>query len=32
MSERQHSVVVEYFEHSGGAQARFSEPNVADPP
>jgi hypothetical protein len=25
-------VVVEYFEHTGGAVARFSELKVADPP
>jgi glucose/arabinose dehydrogenase len=29
LSEGQHTVVVEYFEHSGGAVARFSESKVA---
>ena len=32
LSEGQHTVVVEYFEHTGGAVARFSESKIADPP
>jgi hypothetical protein len=32
LSEGEHTVVVEYFEHTGGAVARFSELKVADPP
>jgi len=32
LSEGQHTVVVEYFEHTGGAVARFSESKLADPP
>jgi hypothetical protein len=32
LSEGEHTVVVEYFEHTGGAAARFSELKVADPP
>jgi glucose/arabinose dehydrogenase/PKD repeat protein len=32
LSEGQHTVVVEYFEHTGGAVARFSETKVADTP
>jgi hypothetical protein len=27
----QHTVVVEYFEHTGGAVARFSESKLAGP-
>ena len=30
LSEAQHTVVVEYFEHAGGAVAKFSESKVAD--
>ena len=32
LSEGEHTVVVEYFEHTGGAVAKFSEAKVADPP
>jgi hypothetical protein len=32
LSEGSHTVVVEYFEHSGGAVAKFSESRVADTP
>jgi glucose/arabinose dehydrogenase len=32
LSEGPHTVVVEYFEHTGGAVARFSETKVADAP
>jgi glucose/arabinose dehydrogenase/PKD repeat protein len=32
LSEGQHTVVVEYFEHTGGAVARFSEVKLADTP
>jgi hypothetical protein len=32
LSDGQHTVVVEYFEHTGGAVARFSELKIADPP
>jgi glucose/arabinose dehydrogenase len=32
LSGGQHTVVVEYFEHTGGAVARFSESKVAGPP
>jgi glucose/arabinose dehydrogenase len=32
LSEGPHTVVVEYFEHTGGAVARFSESKVADLP
>jgi len=32
LSEGQHTVVVEYFEHTGGAVAKFSQSKVADPP
>jgi hypothetical protein len=32
LSNGQHTVVVEYFEHAGGAVASFSELKVADPP
>jgi glucose/arabinose dehydrogenase len=31
LSEGQHTVAVEYFEHTGGAVARFSESKLADP-
>ena len=31
LSEGQHTVVVEYFEHTGGAVARFTEAKLADP-
>ncbi|UUZ60427.1 hypothetical protein [Nocardioides sp. B-3] len=31
LSEGEHTVVVEYFEWSGGAVARFSEARHADP-
>jgi glucose/arabinose dehydrogenase len=31
LTEGQHTVVVEYFEHTGGAVARFSETKLADP-
>ena len=30
LSEGQHTVVVEYFEHTGGAVAKFSEAKLAD--
>jgi hypothetical protein len=30
LSEGQHTVVVEYFEHTGGAVAKFSESRAAD--
>jgi hypothetical protein len=30
LSEGQHTVVVEYFEHTGGAVARFGESKLAD--
>ena len=32
LSEGEHTVSVEYFEHTGGAVARFSESRVGDPP
>jgi glucose/arabinose dehydrogenase/PKD repeat protein len=32
LPEGEHTVVVEYFEHTGGAVARFSESKLADPP
>ena len=32
LSEGQHTVVVEYFEHTGGAVARFNELKLADAP
>jgi hypothetical protein len=32
LSEGQHTLVVEYFEHTGGAVARFSESKLAEPP
>jgi glucose/arabinose dehydrogenase len=32
LSEGPHTVVVEYFEHTGGAVARFSEAKLADAP
>lgn len=32
LSEGGHTVVVEYFEHTGGAVARFNESRVPDPP
>jgi glucose/arabinose dehydrogenase len=32
LSEGPHTVVIEYFEHTGGAVARFSETKVADLP
>jgi glucose/arabinose dehydrogenase/PKD repeat protein len=32
LSEGQHTVVVEYFEHTGGAVARFGETKLADGP
>jgi PA14 domain len=32
LSEGEHTVVVEYFEHTAGAVARFSESRLADPP
>ena len=31
LSAGEHTVVVEYFEHTGGAVARFSETKLADP-
>jgi glucose/arabinose dehydrogenase len=31
LSEGEHTVVVEYFEHTGGAVARFSESKVSEP-
>ena len=31
LSEGEHTVVVEYFEHTGGAVARFSELKLAGP-
>lgn len=31
LSGGQHTVIVEYFEHTGGAIARFSESRLADP-
>ena len=31
LSAGEHTVVVEYFEHTGGAVARFSESKLADP-
>ena len=31
LSGGQHTVVVEYFEHTGGAVAKFSELKIADP-
>ena len=31
LSEGEHTVVVEYFEHTGGAVAKFSESKLADP-
>ena len=32
LSQGQHTVVVEYFEYTGGAVARFSESKLADGP
>jgi hypothetical protein len=32
LSEGDHTVVVEYFEHTGGAVAKFSESRLGDPP
>jgi PA14 domain len=32
LSQGQHTVVVEYFEHTVGAVATFSESRLADPP
>ena len=32
LTEGQHTVVVEYFEHTGGAVAKFSEAKLADEP
>ena len=32
LSDGQHTVVVEYFEHTGGAVAKFNESRLADPP
>jgi glucose/arabinose dehydrogenase len=31
LSEGEHTIVVEYFEHTGGAVARFNESRVTDP-
>jgi len=32
LSDGQHTVVIEYFEHTGGAVAKFSESKIADTP